>query len=124
MFNLYTYPMKTIFTILTIALFSCSNSLSDSKKASIKLSIDLHNVNTSLKYKLDSIDEATNYKIRLFKAKIKEDKDYTETHMAVFANQWNDPYDIQKDRFLTVEKYLDYCKANGLNAESYHKFLD
>ncbi len=44
--------------------------------------------------------------------------------MAVFSSEWNKPYDIKKDRNITTDKYMDYCKAHNLDPETYYKFLD
>lgn len=122
--------MKIVAIILTLAalptVLSCrSGGLSEETKGSIKLYIDMHNVKTGTKFSMDSIDEATRYKISIIQYKNDVDvEDFTKTHMEVFANEWNKPYSIQKDRFLTMDRYLEYCKANNLDAETYYKFID
>ncbi len=82
--------------------------------------------NADLQYKLDSIDAATAYEASLLKlqlTKAKQDS-FVINQMAPFKYDWNKPYDIKKDREITLQKYLDYCKANGYDPETYYKTIE
>lgn len=55
---------------------------------------------------------------------MKELEDYRITNGLSFKRHWNEPYDITKDFELTMEKYLDYCKANNKDPDTFYKFMD
>lgn len=121
--------MKLRFTLLIILLtpvfFACKQSgLSKEKKNSINLYIRIHNAKVQTDFSLDSIEETTAIKIRYVSLPKDRVNDYIVSHMGVFEDQWNQPYDIRKDKNLTLEKYLDYCKANNKDPETYYKYLD
>lgn len=118
--------MKYLLVLLLLSACKNDKELSTSKKRLISLSLDLRNMSVHTTFFKDSLQELQYYKTILFNARLPKDsmQDYESVHMRVFSNQWNEPYDIKKDRFLTIDKYLDYCKAHRLDPETYYKFLD
>jgi hypothetical protein len=42
----------------------------------------------------------------------------------VFAREYNKEYDIKKDRAVTLQTYLDYCKAHNHDPLTYYKFMN
>lgn len=110
---------------LLFALLSCKSSGPTPEQIDrYKFYIDLHNITTKSRFAQDSIEE--DYRLRRQYIDLKDSpqlKNYLKTHGEVFADQWNNPYDVRKDRFLTVEKYLDYCKAHGYDPDKWIEFL-
>ena len=117
--------MKTksiLFIILSLVLYSCG--LSESEKANIKFSIDLHNNDNYFQYRSDSREVASNYKISLIGLIPENEQDqYIQTHMEVFENEWNSPYKIEKDYNLTLESYLSYCETMGYDPKTFIDIL-
>jgi hypothetical protein len=87
-----------ILPLLMLIALSCNQPLTENEKYSIQKSIDLHNITAQYQFKKDSIDGK--------------------------ADSWSVPYDIKKDRFLTLDKYLEYCKAHKYDPKEYAKFID
>ena len=119
--------MKT-YSILFLLIFSSvlySCGLSESDMAGIQLSIDIHNSDNRLQYRLDSIQEVSDYKISLLGI-IPENQwgKYIEPHMNVFENEWNSPYKIEKDYELTMESYLSYCETMGYDPKTFIHILN
>lgn len=116
--------MKIITAILlSVALFSCG--LSKSEKRKIELMITLHNMKVHNKFVTDSLKEDVRIQIENIRLKgMKELEDYRITNGRSFKRKWNEPYDITKDFELTMNKYLDYCKANTKDPETFYKFMD
>lgn len=116
--------MKTLLLgLFLITFISCG--LSKKEKDQIQFYINLHNSSTKLKFNLDSIKEASNIKMKYLDMKgTTELNQYIQSHMKVFANEWNKPYDIKRDRFLTLESYLKYCEAHNYKPKEYIKFID
>ncbi len=100
--------------------------LSKSKKDAIQFTLEIHNSNPELKFKLDSVTEGSNFEISLLKYHLSKDSSTSliKRQMKIFANDWNTPYDIKKDRDITLDKYVDYCKDNKYDPETYYKVLD
>lgn len=119
--------MKYVLIISLFLLVSCGNSaMSESKKEYIKTVLLIHNINTHIRFVEDSLREGEKFQTSLIGLKFSKDsvEAFSKVHGKVFANEWNDPYDIKKDQFLTFEKYIDYCKAHNLDEKSYFEFLD
>lgn len=117
--------MKLILALFVFCLLSCKSGLSDQDKKNLLFYIDLHNSSLKTKFSVDSINETTKVKIRYITLHDTATvNNYLRAHMAVFANEWNSPYNIQKDRFLTLQSYLDYCKAHNYEPTEYIKFID
>jgi len=117
--------MRILITIVLLTLLSCKSGLTESEEKTINLSLTLHNQNARLKFALDSIEEVTKYRIEHIATKNHPDFDkWLQSHMDVFENEWNSPYDIKKDRNLTMDKYLDYCKAYNHDPKAFYKFMD
>jgi hypothetical protein len=117
--------MKKIFYVLTFTLIiSCNSKKSDLNKQEAETFIKIHNLIVSGRFSQDSIKEATNVEIQHIGIRKSLVDSVIKTHMVVYSNEWNDPYDIKKDRFLTYEKYLEYCKAHNLDATTYYKFIN
>jgi hypothetical protein len=91
-----------IIPLVMLMAWSCNSpsdpALSENEKYNIQKSIDLHNITVQYQFKKDSIDGK--------------------------ADSWSAPYDIKKDRFLTLDKYLEYCKAHKYDPKEYAKFID
>jgi hypothetical protein len=95
-----------IIPLVVLVAWSCNSTpvpsdgaaLSENEKYNIQKSIDLHNITAQYQFKKDSIDGK--------------------------ADSWSAPYDIKKDRFLTLDKYLEYCKAHKYDPKEYAKFID
>ena len=101
-----------------MSLVSCG--LSDSEKESMNISITIHNNDAKLKFDLDSLQEVTNYKIKLLGVIPKNEWDSRiNSYMMSFRNHWNDPYKIERDYNLTLESYLTYCKTMGYDPKTY-----
>lgn len=112
-------------TILSVLVFSCHSGVSAKKKAEIEFAIKFHSTNINSVFVQDSIMAETDYRIRNIRRIPKDSIDkYAKTEMKVYSNNWNKPYDIKKDRQLTFDKYMDYCKANNLDPDTYYKFLE
>lgn len=120
--------MKYIFAFIIVLFFivSCSQGISESSKELIKTRIDIHNITVRLKFVKDSLNEDFRYYTKIRSLGLSKDSilEFRKTHGNVFANEWNEPYSIANDRFLTLDKYLDYCKAHKLDPETYDQFLD
>ena len=115
--------IPVLLVILSTVLNSCG--ISESDKASISVSIELHNIDTRLQYGLDSIEAASDYKISLIGVIPENEQDqYIQTHMAVFENEWNSPYKIEKDHKLTLESYLSYCETMGYDPKTFIDILN
>jgi hypothetical protein len=112
--------------MVLVSFVSCG--LTDSEKESIKFSINLHNMNQHLKFSLDSIQEATNYEISELVGVIqipkKERYRFIGAHMAVWCDEWNDPYRIERDYNLTLDSYLLYCKTMGYDPKTYINIIN
>jgi hypothetical protein len=109
---------KFLIILVIISVYSCG--LSESDKENIRITINLHNIDVKHKFSMDSIQEATNKKINLLGV-IPENQwdDHVKIHMAVFKNEWNNPYKIERDYNLTLESYLSYCKTMGYDSKTY-----
>lgn len=106
-------------------LFACKQpGLNNEKKETIQSMIRMHNINVETKFTLDTIEEKTNLRIKYLGLPETQVQNYIDAHLKVFENEWNKPYDIRKDKSLTLEKYLEYCEANNKNPETYYKFMD
>lgn len=115
----------TLIFLLVPAFLACKQSgLSKEKKNSIDLHIRIHNAKVQTDFSLDSVNEVQSIKIKHVSLPKEKVNDYLLSHMKVFEDQWNKPYDIRKDKSLTLEKYFDYCKAHNLDPETYYKFID
>jgi hypothetical protein len=84
--------------LLMLGLASCNSTLTENEQYNIQKAIDIHNITAQYQFTKDSIDGK--------------------------ADSWSAPYDINKDRFLTLEKYLEYCKAHKYDPKEYAKFID
>jgi|LakMenE01Jun11ns_1017448.scaffolds.fasta_scaffold9245467_2 hypothetical protein len=113
-------------TILTLTIFISSCGLNESDKSYINHSLSIHNISQHLNFTRDSIDEATNYTIiELLGVVPKKDWDkFVNEHMAVYKNEWNKPYQIEKDYNLTLDEYLSYCKTMGYDPKTYVNLLN
>lgn len=118
--------MKFILAITILFGFSSCNSLSEKEKEKISFYIiNIHNSNVKLNFVMDSINSDTELRIRHIKMKDRPELiQYLNSHGQVFENDWNKPYSISKDYKLTIEKYLEYCKANNKDPKVFYKFMD
>jgi hypothetical protein len=87
-----------LFLCITALLLACKSKITQNDEFIIQKSIDIHNTKARYRFTIDSIDGK--------------------------AESWSAPYDIKKDRFLTMDKYIEYCKAHGYDPKEYTKFLD
>lgn len=117
--------MKILTAILLSVTILLSCGLSKSKKEHIRTMILLHNSKAYYKFSVDSLKEMERESIRYIKIhKTEEFKEYLRAHGITFKNQWNQPYEISKDYNLSLDKYIEYCKANGKDVETFYKFMD
>lgn len=115
--------IPVLLVILSTVLYSCG--LSESEKANISVLIELHNINARLEYRLDSNEVASDYQFSLIGVIPENEQDqYIQTHMAVFENEWNSPYKIEKDHKLTLESYLSYCETMGYDPKTFIDILN
>lgn len=114
--------------ILTLVLFltvlcGCQSGLSSKEKHELEVMINLHRINANTIFVQDSIRKATALQIEHFGLPQEQLDTMLALTMKVFSNEWNSPYDIKRDRFLTLDKYLEYCKSNNLDAKTYYQFI-
>jgi len=110
---------------LAIIFLSCKgeDQLTKEEEQSLQLQIQGHNIDAEEKFRLDSVREITNIELQyvgLPKDKVQE---YIDAHMKVFTTKWNTPYNIKKDRRLTLEEYLKYCKVNNYKPVEYIDYI-
>ena len=116
--------MKWIAPFAVIILLSCRDSgLSEEEKSHIQTLIQSKNATVYLKFVKDSLAEDLRTRRKFELLPVDSIRDYLKSHGQVYANEWNQPYDINKDYKLTVQKYLDYCEANGKDPKSFYKIL-
>jgi hypothetical protein len=110
----------------SILVSSCGgNQISKKDRELLDFRVDIIRQTSSTNYNIDSLKELTNFRIEHIR--IQKDKrfnQFLQSHMDAFSRGYNDPYDIKKDRFLTLEKYLEYCKAHKYDPVKYIEFLD
>jgi hypothetical protein len=117
--------MKKFITLLCfITAISCNSKKSDTNKAEVQASIQIHNLIVKGRFQQDSLKEKTSVEIQHIGIRKSLVDSVIQTHMTVYSNEWNEPYDIKRDRFLTFEKYMEYCKAHNVDAKTFYKFLD
>jgi len=112
--------MKNRILLLGIILLSCRNeNLSDEQKKLLETTITRHNIVTEDRFAQDSIHELQIHRLKYQQKNAAGFQEYLKAHMIYFSNSWNRPYDIKKDRKLTLQSYLDYCEANNLKPLEY-----
>src|SRR5919112_5766143 len=94
--------------ILLFFLYSCASNLSDEDKIQLSKKIEARNTLLKLRYVADSSAEVIKVVKQNYPKSESAIKRYLEAHMDSFSINWNNPYDIKKDRNLTLDKYLDY----------------
>lgn len=113
--------------LLSVAIFlgACKDEMSPSERSNIELMISLHNTKAYMQFIKDSMSEMGKVKVNYIQLKnTKELNEYLESHGAVFKNQWNSPYKIERDFDLTYDKYIEFCKANKKDQKIFYKFID
>ena len=89
----------------------------------LQTSITTHNITTQARFDHDSINELQRER-RKHKRKIENGfQQYLDAHMKFFSNKWGKPYDIKKDRNLTLHLYLEYCMTHNYNPMEYIKYI-
>lgn len=105
--------MKKI--IPAILLFACTaksgDGLSDTERRTLELQIDFIKRKAVMRYKNDSIGNDSKNFARYYGTKNMDT--LMKLSARVFADRWNDPYEITKDSTLSLTEYLKWCKANG-----------
>lgn len=119
--------MKYLKLLPILLLFACQDKgLSDYDKNLIQINLDLLLINSHHDFAIDSLREVSKFKEKhdkpIYPDKLK--RDHLKSHMAVFANEWNKPYKLEKDRFITVESYVEYCKAYKYDPVDYLAVLN
>lgn len=117
--------MKYLVLILCLSsLWACSGELSQKEREELAHYINLHNSEAKTQMDIALIKEETEYKIRhMDQSKEEWFSQKLRSHLNLFAMNYNQPYDIRKDTALTVEKYLQYCKAHNYAPKEYIQFL-
>jgi hypothetical protein len=111
--------------LLIIACFFVTSCQSKPNEDTFNTWLLIHNQKAHYNFFKDSLDQASAIEIEyignpdksLLHERLKSSGD-------VFKDKWNEPYDISKDYNLTMEKYLDYCKANGKDPKTFYEFID
>ena len=120
---------KALFILITglPGFFACRSELSTKEKEIIQTAIQSHNLQAQQKFSADSIEEIAKLKKSYVIFGLKDTQllhDKIKTTSLIFSRNYNIPYDLQKDRFLTLKKYLDYCKANYYNPMEHARYMD
>lgn len=110
--------------LLLFLIMVAACGLSKTEKNQLEFEIKMHNDKVSLNYRLDSLNEESSLKTMTRQNPKLIDSEYRRSHMSLFERSWNRPYDIKKDRFLTLESYLKYCEAHNYKPKEYIKFID
>ena len=115
--------MKIIAAILLVlCIASCKNDeLSKSDKELLELQLSIHRDNAALAFRIERIEQEGRLRIKYFDAPNKNR--LIELGLKVWENSWNKEQDIMKDSLFTLQKYLNYCKANGYDAKTKIEFL-
>jgi len=117
--------MKTGLLLLNLILLSCKNEgLSNEEKQVLKFQITRHNIATEATFVQDSIHELQKQRAKYRQKYLTGFGEYLKDHMIFFSNNWNRPYNIKKDRTLTLESYLDYCRVHKYNPKQYIKNIN
>lgn len=116
--------MKYILLGLFFSITIQSCGLSSSDKKQIEFNIKMHNDRALLNYRIDSIREISRLQSEAILTKRPLTTEYRDLNMSLFNSKYNKPYDIKKDRFLTLDSYLQYCRANGFDEKEYIKIMD
>ena len=121
--------MKNLLIPALLLLFSCNakesekGELTEQQKTELKQSIEMHNVAAQKKFMSDSVQKAQHYRIGYVGLAEDTVEKYLKLQMVDYYKDWNKPYDIQKDRNLTLESYLEYCKTHNYLPAEYIKNL-
>ena len=126
-----------ILSLFIVLLISCNqnatttpkdeNQLTKTEELAIESKISKFKESQYTQYKLDSINEIFEVRIKLTsttdlsKSTIEE---HAKIHMDNWvANVYNKPYKIEKDYKLNLKSYLDYCKTMHLEPKTYIDIL-
>jgi hypothetical protein len=82
-----------------LVLIGCKSGISKDAKKNIQFYIYLANQNKQLNFDIDSINEATAFKIKYIGLDSVNVQNALKAQMDVFSLNWNDPYDIKKVSF-------------------------
>lgn len=116
--------MKKITFIACLTIFTLTSCLTQNEKELITAQVQFVSDRAQMNFTMDSIQEATNFKIRIHRIFPESEWDYqTSIHMGGWRHQWNQPYKIEKDRNLTFESYMSYCEAMNLDPKDYIQVL-
>jgi len=118
-------PMKNCLLLLSVILSSCKNEdLSPEEKQILQTHITRHNIATEARFVQDSIHELQEHRAK-YQLKYKTGfSEFLKDHMILFSNNWNRPYNINKDRTLTLDSYLDYCGVHKYNPKEQIKNIN
>lgn len=111
------------FPILLLSIFVLSScGMSKDDKDTLEANILIHNTKASYQFISARNDEELRLNMKYFGKK--EKQTMINLDLAAWESEWFRFYDIKKDTALTMEKYLEYCKANGFDPKTKIKFLD
>lgn len=96
--------------ILLIILTSC-HGLTRSDREYIRIRIESHNVAAQVKYIYDLHNETVTLS--------PEDDSLKAAELSAWKARWNDPYLINRDTALTVDKFMEFCEARKLDPKKY-----
>jgi len=98
--------------------------VSSEERKMLQTYITTHNITTQSRFDQDSINELQQERRKYKKKNENGFQESLDAHMKFFSNKWNMAYDIKRDRNLTLESYLEYCKAHNFKPREYIKYIN
>lgn len=101
-----------------LLVFACAcHGLSRSDREYIRISIETHNIMAQVKYISDLHNET---EMLIYKyGHTPEDDSMKSAELATWKARWNNPYWINRDTALTVDKFMEFCEARKLDPKHY-----
>jgi Mg2+ and Co2+ transporter CorA len=118
------YASTKLSLTLLFLIFSCASHLTEEDKTQLSKKIESRNTLLRLKFVADSSAEVIKIVKENYPKPEHAIKDYLKSHMDSFSTNWNNPYAIKKDRNLTLDKYLNYCRENKTDPKDYINYMD
>lgn len=88
--------------------------------------IEMKKSDILLRYRVDSIEAASEYRIELIHTTSLPEALRERTvraHMLDFHKRWSTPYSLMRDTSFKMQTYLDYCKNFGHDPKTYINFM-
>lgn len=110
------------FAVILLMILTSCHGLTRSDREYIRIRIESHNIAAQVRYIYDLHNETVTLIYKYGHAP--EDDSMKAAELQAWKARWNDPYWINRDTALTVDRFLDYCNIYRLNPRKYIDDID